>query len=504
MKKYYILFVVAAAAMVACNKSEVPSIDGGKNEADQKYVIYAEDVNTRTVTDASFNVTWTNNDNLAVYTWPADQALPEDAAWRAANPVNFIASEGSATPKPFSLSEADSDGSLAVAAGIPYEGRLSAFKDRYGNGSSSLKWGVIYPGKQSNPSWKGYGVIVFGNFELVHSTQNGNNNMAHLAYQDVLWGTATTTAENPVPTISMKHIGTMMEYTVVNETSSPITVNCIKITVNGAAIGGQYRINVFDGSISEYLLKDSEIHTCPLWVDKGEAIPVGGSAKFYQVLAPFKLDSGYKITMTVETDKGTWTNTKAFDDAISFESGKRNPTTLRINAVKEADPTLKTHEDTEVNWFNEGSNLGRYLDMANGIKYTLNDSFKQADVDIVIFRGSSQTALTFAAPSDQALQDYIDNSIKDWTTINDTKVKKVDVDFDSITKLSELQSAYDAASNEDKRCVLDFNETAIVKTVDGNYALIKVIGGEKYEKTDAKGNKIYVWGNFKLSVKTVE
>ena len=87
MKKY-ILFVVSAAAMVACNKSEVPSIDGGKNEADQKYVIYAEDVNTRTVTDTSFNVTWTNNDNLAVYTWPVGEDLPADAAsWRAANPL---------------------------------------------------------------------------------------------------------------------------------------------------------------------------------------------------------------------------------------------------------------------------------------------------------------------------------------------------------------------------------------------------------------------------------
>ena len=66
MKKY--LVFIAAVAAVACSKNEVPSIDGGKNEADQKYVIYAEDVNTRTVTDASFTVTWTNNDNLAVYT----------------------------------------------------------------------------------------------------------------------------------------------------------------------------------------------------------------------------------------------------------------------------------------------------------------------------------------------------------------------------------------------------------------------------------------------------
>lgn len=496
MKKY-ILFVVAAAAMVACNKSEVPSIDGGKNEADQKYVIYAEDVNTRTVTDASFNVTWTNNDNLAVYTWPADQALPEDAAWRAANPVNFIASEGSATPKPFSLSEADSDGSLAVAAGIPYEGRLSAFKDRYGNGSSSLKWGVIYPGKQSNPSWKGYGVIVFGNFELVHSTQNGNNNMAHLAYQDVLWGTATTTAENPVPTISMKHIGTMMEYTVVNETSSPITVNCIKITVNGAAIGGQYRINVFDGSISEYLLKDSEIHTCPLWVDKGEAIPVGGSAKFYQVLAPFKLDSGYKITMTVETDKGTWTKPTTLSAAISFESGKRNTATLNVDELT----GLCTHKIDE-KWFN--TPLGYYLDMVTGTRHDWTADFKNSDtvndIDLVVYRGGgdAKDKLVIAAPADATVQNHVDTGIKEWSKQNATKIKKIAVGFDNVFEESELETKYNGANEteESGSLVLAMNETAIVKTANGKFALVKVTGGTRYD--DGK------WGSCILSLKTVE
>ena len=299
MKKY-ILFVVAAAAMVACNKSEVPSIDGGKNEADQKYVIYAEDVNTRTVTDASFTVTWTNNDNLAVYTWPEGEALPEDAAsWRAVNPVNFVASDGSTSPKPFSLSEADDANSQAVTNKIEYASRLSAFKAR-NNGTSNLQWGVIYPGRFSYGSTPGLGIVSFGNRPGVRVTQDGNNNMSHLAVQDVLCGTAT----GANPTVEMHHLGTMMVYTVKNATSSEFIVKSIKISVPAASIGGDFRVDVFNGTIASCM---TALNECTLYVSNGAAIAAGSSANFYQVLAPFGLESGKQITMTVETDKGIWT-----------------------------------------------------------------------------------------------------------------------------------------------------------------------------------------------------
>ena len=133
--------------------------------------------------------------------------------------------------------------------------------------------------------------------------------------------------------------------------------------------------------------------------------------------------------------------------------------------------------------------------MANGEKYVYGGEFNKADVDIVVFRGSGKTALTFAAPVDSGLQEWVDNSIKGWDTINETKVKKVDVDFDQVTKLSEIVAAYDAAAGEDVRCILAKDETAIVKTVDGEYALIKVTGGTKYGD---------LWGSFALSLKTVQ
>ena len=489
MKKY-ILFVVAAAAMVACNKSEVPSIDGGKNEADQKYVIYAEDVNTRTVTDASFTVTWTNNDNLAVYTWPVDQALPEDAAsWRAVNPVNFVASEGSASPKPFSLSEADDANSQAVTNKIEYASRLSAFKAR-NNGTSNLQWGVIYPGRFSYGSTPGLGIVSFGNRPGVRVTQDGNNNMSHLAVQDVLCGTAT----GANPTVEMHHLGTMMVYTVKNATSSEFIVKSIKISVPAASIGGDFRVDVFNGTIASCM---TALNECTLYVSNGAAIAAGSSANFYQVLAPFGLESGKQITMTVETDKGIWTKTTTLSAAISFESGKRNTATLNVDKLT----GLCTHKIDE-KWFN--TPLGYYLDMVTGTSHDWTKDFKNSDtvndIDLVVYRGGGEAKnkLVIAAPADENVQNYVDTDIKAWSTKNATTIKKIAVDFDKVFEESELETAYNAANEteESGSLVLAMNETAILKTVSGKFALVKVTGGTRYDNGQ--------WGSCILSLKTVQ
>ena len=489
MKKY-ILFVVAAAAMVACNKSEVPSIDGGKNEADQKYVIYAEDVNTRTVTDASFTVTWTNNDNLAVYTWPVDQALPEDAAsWRAVNPVNFVASDGSTSPKPFSLSEADDANSQAVTNKIEYASRLSAFKAR-NNGTSNLQWGVIYPGRFSYGSTPGLGIVSFGNRPGVRVTQDGNNNMSHLAVQDVLCGTAT----GANPTVEMHHLGTMMVYTVKNATSSEFIVKSIKISVPAASIGGDFRVDVFNGTIASCM---TALNECTLYVSNGAAIAAGSSANFYQVLAPFGLESGKQITMTVETDKGIWTKTTTLSAAISFESGKRNTATLNVDKLT----GLCTHKIDE-KWFI--TPLGYYLDMVTGTRHDWTEDFKNSDtvndIDLVVYRGGGEAKnkLVIAAPADENVQNYVDTDIKAWSTKNATTIKKIAVDFDKVFEESELETAYNAANEteESGSLVLAMNETAILKTVSGKFALVKVTGGTRYDNGQ--------WGSCILSLKTVQ
>ncbi|MGN0191266.1 MAG: hypothetical protein ACI39U_06385 [Candidatus Cryptobacteroides sp.] len=495
MKKICLSLAAIAAVLsaVSCNKNEGAIADNTPKE-DGCVLIAEVEPGAKTVTDSDFKVNWAEGDDLAVYTWPTGAALPEDASvWRAAEPVVFTAAEVSGTSCRFTLASADPENTLAEN---PYDARLSAFNARYAGGN--LDWGVIYPGRMANASRPGMGIVVFGDQERVNCAQIGNDNVSHLAQQDVLYGTASNTLS---PVVKMHHVGTMVEYVVKNTGETPFVVKTVKIKVSSASIGGQFRFNVMTGSMVDVM---TAINECPLYVIDAEAIPVGGEAKFYQILAPFTLEVGKTAEITVITDQGSYKKTITAESTIGFVAGQQNTIDVEV-AFEESgeeeggeegeDVTLVQHLIPET-WFSSGVSLGCYFNMANGDKYVYGGEFSQADVDIVAFRGSSNTALTFAAPTDQALQDYVDNSIKGWTSINATKVKKVEISSDEVTKLSEIRNAYDAASGDgEERCVLGLDESAVVKTVDGEYALITVTGGTKYGD---------LWGSFELSLKTVE
>ena len=490
MKKYIVF--IAAVAAVACSKNEVPSVDNSKdlNENNEKYVLYAEDVTTKTDTDASFNVKWADGDNLAVYTWPVDTNLPTDAApWQAANPVNYVAVSGEQSPRPFALSNAPDANAPNKET---YSTRLDAFMTRFGNGTSELKWGVIYPGRMSAPSRSGMGIVVFGDPDNgVRCTQKGNDNMEHLSVQDVLWGTATGTK----PVVAMKHLGTMMVYTVNNNTGSDFTVKSINIK-SSVAIGGQLRFNVFEGTFpaadnDKFMTTKND---CTLWVENGAAIPNGSSAKFYQVLAPFTLANESTLTMTVETDKGTWTKEMTATTDVVFESGKRNTASLNVDTFN-ADVVLKTHETGTIN-FGQGSMLSRYLNLNTAKLMTwTNDFNRDSEVDAIVARNGDYTAFAIAAPDYEYATNF-DATIANWKIRNSTKFKKVTVDFDTVTKLSELKTAYDTATGETDRIDLAVRDVIIAKTVEENYALIKFTDGSKNENG--------AWLSWSFSLKTVE
>ena len=136
-----ILLACLSFALVLSGCEKQPDEDFART-GDGDYLLYAEDVTTRTVTDASFNVKWVDGDNLAVYTWPSNAAVGDDTQhWQKTNPVAFVAEPGDANPRPFRLSETDVENSFADGNNFPYSDRLETFKTRFSN-NNSLKWGV--------------------------------------------------------------------------------------------------------------------------------------------------------------------------------------------------------------------------------------------------------------------------------------------------------------------------------------------------------------------------
>lgn len=282
---FYIASAFAALLAIGCNKSEQPAGTPETPAKESGIVLYAQDINaigsktTTTEENGKFTVNWVNGDQLAVYTVPAGFiAAPSDdskatADWQKSEPVRFKATESAAQDgsMKFVLNETESEA-----------GRLAAFKERYGAGN--LDWYAVYPGIMETASHSGKGMVTFG---VSNKSQSGNNNMEHLAKQDVLFGKVLNTKE---PVITMQHIGTLMEFTVTNASDTEFTVKSISITAPDVIVG-EFRLNLTKETPLDKTDGFNQSGTYTLTVNDAKPIQMGETARFYQILTPFTVAS---------------------------------------------------------------------------------------------------------------------------------------------------------------------------------------------------------------------
>lgn len=201
------------------------------------------------------------------------------------------------------------------------------------------------------------------------------------------------------------------------------------------------------------------------------------------------------VSFKAPSEKGNYRLLVYARDAVNKKADLVSiPFRVTVSGGEDPEDMLVQH-DTEEIWFSPDNNSAGYFDLETAARFTYGSSFNQADMDVIVFRGSAKKALTFAAPTDIPMQDFIDNSVRNWDPKNNTLFKRVNVDFDAITKISELEPAYEAGEGEDIRVTLDINEVGIAKTADGHYAMIKVVAGTKYDGA---------WACFQLSLKTIK
>lgn len=473
---FYIASAFAALLAIGCNKSEQPAGTPETPAEESGIVLYVQDINaigSKTTTkeeNGKFTVNWANGDSLAVYTVPArtDPTTMTLKEWQASEPVRFKATETAAQDRSmkFVLDETESDPSKLEA----YKSRLKAFKDRYGAGN--LDWYAVYPGNMDVASHPGKGVVSFGIF---NNSQSGNNNMDHLAKQDVLFGKVLDTKE---PVIEMQHVGTLMEFAVKNASDTEFTVKSISITAPDVIVG-EFRLHLTketpldktDGFINRS-------NTCTLTVDGAEPIQKGGTARFYQILTPFTVVSGKSVSITVNTDKGFWSKTMTANSPINFIAGTKN--TANLDVRPEQDVELKEHKNITINFGNNVTGGGDlFLNLTNASLLTWTTGSKsQSMVDVAAFAGSGKKVPILASPMDDGMIQYIYPDIAKWGARNDTKFKKLTAtSFGSISKLSELSQLYNsiAESSAKTRADLAINNVIVVKLQSGTYALINIV-----------------------------
>lgn len=179
-----------------------------------------------------------------------------------------------------------------------------------------------------------------GSFQLGNQTLN-EGVAGNLSAADCMYGVALNVKGDAMPNISLKHLGTLMKFTIVNTEDIDITPSRIEFEApNGTYLGGRALINFKTG---EYTL-DTKWNTTALTINNGEAIGAGNSLDYYMVMLPFALQSNDEFTITITTDKGICTQTRTMQEDLSFESGMMNTATVNFSLpeVEEATYTLVT------------------------------------------------------------------------------------------------------------------------------------------------------------------
>lgn len=466
---FYIASAFAALLAIGCNKSEQPAGTPETPAKESGIVLYAQDINaigsktTTTEENGKFTVNWANGDQLAVYTVPAgtDPTTMTLAEWQASEPVRFKATESAAQDgsMKFVLDETESDASKLEA----YKSRLEAFKERYVAGN--LDWYAVYPGIMDAASHSGKGVVTFG---VSNKSQSGNNNMDHLANQDVLFGKVLDTKE---PVITMQHIGTLMEFAVTNASDTEFTVKSISITTPEVIVG-EFRLHLTKETPLDKTDGFGLSKTYMLTVNDAEPIQRGKTARFYQILAPFTVASGKSVSITVDTDKGLWSKTMtATGNGLDFAAGAKSSANLNVDALEK----VATKQVTLGFCNNEGGNIYTPLLSITGCEtYTIADGTQnQRQIDIVAWH---LTKITLGAPSYQFMP-YPD--VTKWAVRNGTSFKRAKItqsDFDGFTKYSAIVKAYKNATEGFDMFEIKENEDnyVFVKTASEQYAVIKI------------------------------
>lgn len=461
---FYIASAFAALLAIGCNKSEQPAGTPETPAKESGIMLYAQDINaigsktTTTEENGKFTVNWANGDQLAVYTVPAgtDPTTMTLAEWQASEPVRFKATESAAQ-----------DGSMKfVLDETKPEGvKPEAFKKRYVAGN--LDWYAVYPGIMDAASHSGKGVVTFG---VSNKSQSGNDNMEHLANQDVLFGKVLDTKE---PVITMQHIGTLMEFAVTNASDKEFTVKSISITAPDVIVG-EFRLHLTKETPLDKTDGFHQSGTYTLTVNDAEPIQSGKTARFYQILAPFTVASGKSVSITVNTDQGFWSKTMtATGNGLDFAAGAKSSANLNVDALEK----VATKQVTLGFCNNEGGNIDTPLLSITGCKtYTIAAGTQnQSQIDIVAWHKS---LITLGAPSYKWMSSVYADVTK-WAVRNGTSFKRAKItqsDFDGFTKYSAIVKAYENATEESDMFEIKENEDnyVFVKTASEQYAVIKI------------------------------
>ena len=302
MKRISIFFVASVLVFAAgCQKgfeeNNGPEVPGEASEV----VLTANLPQTKTTLEEGYKVTWNKNDEIAVFNAEAGTDVYSDN-------LRFHIDQ-------------NAEGKFSAVEGIevPFEDGVN------------YDWYVCSPWRKDElHSPKGQS-SEDGYFPIGAQTQTGYNNSAHIAAADIMVGKALDTR---TPSVALKHLGVLHKFTVTNKSDKPTVIT--KLTFNGGdnKIFGTFWIDITaDNPAIDVTKANGSFNERALIVKNGTELPVGESADFYIITAPFTLNEGEIFKVTIETSTGTQVVEKTTPNDIVFAAGTYNTAGLVYDYV---------------------------------------------------------------------------------------------------------------------------------------------------------------------------
>ena len=319
-KNVFTLFpaILALMMLYSCDKQTQPV-----QEADNTPVLYAHDIALKTTLGNDWSVSWSENDDMSVF--------------------NVAAGATSGF----------SDNCRFIINGTPSDGKF--IKDPSQTAKSLVSGQSAYDWYACSP-WEEFGAAPGGTKGYTINrtpSQVGYNSSAHIVKDDIMAGVVFGVADGDVPSVALHHVGTLMKFTVVNNTgeAAAITGLTLDATAAGTYISGSFTLNWGDAttppSLDATQMGSAKAYTCALKVVKedlktltDETIANGASVDLYMVVAPFTIPSGGKVKITVSGSFGNLENEMTMASAITFAPGTYN--TATVSYAKPASPAVFT------------------------------------------------------------------------------------------------------------------------------------------------------------------
>lgn len=312
-KNLFILSAIAvtAAALVSCEKEQ--DVNVKEEPQGVPFEIVAGPIETKTVNDG-MSTNWVAGDEINLF-----HAINGEATY-----VN--------------------DGAFSAAAGgasVSFTGTLAAPL-----ASENYDWFAVYPYNAGFDTPAGTAKITIP----AAQTQVGNSSKAHLAGANCpVAGNGKNIAHNVTPTVTFKHLTSIIKVHVTNKTASAVTVEGVSITAP-VNINGAYNLTLTGDSPA--LSGDGGSATTSLTVSGASALAVDGSADFYMAVKPFDVTAGQEISLCVSTNAGDQTLTTIMPSSYTFAVGKI--ATLNFNYTNKA-ITLARFKYNDGGWLNDNS-----------------------------------------------------------------------------------------------------------------------------------------------------